>query len=860
MTNYSRTTLRELKKRYLNILKKCLLANLMAFSFVLPSMAEETWNEIELTTQIKTQADVDALNLGGGNTKVVYTYPSGNKYPETNEFHFIQVNDNSLIFDGGKNSIVFEDGSSINSSYPYFILLDNSTIEFKNINNITKINTSTIEMNTSGKVIFDISGDYISRNNILNYYTSDLFAKKGTSGYIFANNIDIQVTMNPLYTHFGSLYAIAKENITLEAIGAGAAIFSAGGKTYLQGKNMVLKAKNRVLQVPVGYALLGGYIDEQTGEKIITPAENILVESTLAEKKETGVTGDQGAIHIWNGGSAEIYAKNIELNAYNKDSQIEAVAVTGGRENASKLLVNATENLTVHGGVGAEYGSQDTGPTNLITLNSNSGKMLITGNVKSFSQESLGFTDKIELLSSKGGTIEIQGKILNEKDAVAVANETSEGSETGVFVSLDGSTLKLHKESDIEKITSNNGVVDLTNTTSESVVQIASLEGEGTNILVDSSDTAKTTVHMNNAKRLTVEGTSQMNDEVNDQHILTSTLASLVEIEDGNKEVQLFAEEGKIAGRLEAVVLNGDVSKLRASKNSVTESVKDVMGLQVLSFRNQINDVQKRMGDLRLDENLKGTWVRTFGGDVKFGDMGLKNKYNTIQAGADFKKGNAYFGIMASLTEGESDMDRGTGEDKTYGMGVYAGYMTDNGWYVDATAKQMHLQNKFKARYNTGELSRGSYKTWGTSVSLEAGKRMNLPCGFFVEPQAEIMYGRVQGIDYTTSAGVKVEQEAFESLIGRAGLSVGKTFKDKGSVYANVSVLNDFAGKVKTTFSYWNQETKTRDDMGGAWTEFAVGGTYKLNKNTAVYGEFATSKGTDLTNPVQWSLGLRFSF
>ncbi len=42
MTNYSRTTLRELKKRYLNILKKCLLANLMAFSFALPSVAEET--------------------------------------------------------------------------------------------------------------------------------------------------------------------------------------------------------------------------------------------------------------------------------------------------------------------------------------------------------------------------------------------------------------------------------------------------------------------------------------------------------------------------------------------------------------------------------------------------------------------------------------------------------------------------------------------------------------------------------------------------------------------------------------------------------------------------------------------------
>ena len=40
MTNYSRTTLRELKKRYLNVLKKCLLANLLAFSFMLPARAD----------------------------------------------------------------------------------------------------------------------------------------------------------------------------------------------------------------------------------------------------------------------------------------------------------------------------------------------------------------------------------------------------------------------------------------------------------------------------------------------------------------------------------------------------------------------------------------------------------------------------------------------------------------------------------------------------------------------------------------------------------------------------------------------------------------------------------------------------
>ena len=42
MTNYSRTTLRELKKRYLNVLKKCLLANLGIILLSTPSMAEPT--------------------------------------------------------------------------------------------------------------------------------------------------------------------------------------------------------------------------------------------------------------------------------------------------------------------------------------------------------------------------------------------------------------------------------------------------------------------------------------------------------------------------------------------------------------------------------------------------------------------------------------------------------------------------------------------------------------------------------------------------------------------------------------------------------------------------------------------------
>ena len=816
MTNYSRTTLRELKKRYLNILKKCLLANLLAFSFVLPSMAEETWNEIELTTQIKTQADVDALNLGSGNTKI--------KYVDSGSKHFILPNDTTLTFDGKGYSLIFQDLTP--AVYPYFLESVNSTIIFKNIADFSRDGTSRLKL-SGGSILIDITGNYSSVNSTSEHFVID----DGAKGYINANSFHATTSSNVI-NNASFLHIKVKDDIKLINNGkSGTAIFVRSGHTFLQGKNLYLKGGTTAI-TGGGSVLIGG-IHSKEGNEIITPFETIIIDTLVNPSKKTSLF--------------KMYSDKVEIN--------DKIYVDEG----GKLQIETTTNLTVNANIvfrdwdGIDNGSK-------VFFNSHNGKMLLNGDIQTVNQIS-GAKGELLLISDKGGIMEIMGRILNHKDGeTSTASGTPENLKSGVFVTLDESTLKLHKDSEIEEISSNKGVIDLTNTTSESAIQIASLEGEETTIQVASSDTAKTTIGNNKSKKLSVKATSKMNDAVNDGTALANALSELVAVESGNQEVKLEAEEGKLAGKFEGVALNGNVTKLRASQNTVTESVKDVMGLQVLSFRNQINDVQKRMGDLRLDENTKGTWVRTFGGDVKFGDMGLKNKYNTIQAGADFKKGNAYFGIMASLTEGESDMDRGTGEDKTYGMGVYAGYMTDNGWYVDATAKQMHLQNKFKARYNTGELSRGSYKTWGTSVSLEAGKRVKLPCGFFVEPQVEIMYGRVQGIDYTTSAGVKVEQEAFESLIGRAGLSVGKTFKDKGSVYANVSVLNDFAGKVKTSFSYWNQETKTRDDMGGAWTEFAVGGTYKLNKNTAVYGEFATSKGTDLTNPVQWSLGLRFSF
>lgn len=49
-------------------------------------------------------------------------------------------------------------------------------------------------------------------------------------------------------------------------------------------------------------------------------------------------------------------------------------------------------------------------------------------------------------------------------------------------------------------------------------------------------------------------------------------------------------------------------------------------------------------------------------------------------------------------------------------------------------------------------------------------------------------------------------------------------------------------------------------DIGRAWFEAALGATCHLSNNFYLYGELATSKGTEVDNPFQWNVGARLSF
>lgn len=68
------------------------------------------------------------------------------------------------------------------------------------------------------------------------------------------------------------------------------------------------------------------------------------------------------------------------------------------------------------------------------------------------------------------------------------------------------------------------------------------------------------------------------------------------------------------------------------------------------------------------------------------------------------------------------------------------------------------------------------------------------------------------GDDAVNGEGVRLEQEDFESLIGRVGVRAGFYFPDnKGVVYARASVLHDFKGEAETVAkAQWSK----RDSQG----------------------------------------------
>lgn len=300
---------------------------------------------------------------------------------------------------------------------------------------------------------------------------------------------------------------------------------------------------------------------------------------------------------------------------------------------------------------------------------------------------------------------------------------------------------------------------------------------------------------------------------------------------------------------------NGNVTDIETIKNPDVFGTEEVGALGLISWRNELDDMNKRLGELRDSKGEHGVWIRMVRGENDY--KSLNSQYNTYQLGYDEKLSTDphwTLGAAFSYTDGDGGYDTGSFEMDHKTLTLYGSKLNDDGSYIDIVGKYSRLNHDLRNTWGDGE-----YDANGYSIGVEVGKRFQQGNGFWIEPQAQLTYGHVGSANYT-AGDIKVAQDGMESLIGRAGVRFGKDL-DNGNIYLRASYLYDFDGETGVTLT--NAEGRERSfdqDLGGGWCEVGVGTNINLSDATHLYFDIEKTYGGDITTDWKWNAGIRYSF
>lgn len=306
-------------------------------------------------------------------------------------------------------------------------------------------------------------------------------------------------------------------------------------------------------------------------------------------------------------------------------------------------------------------------------------------------------------------------------------------------------------------------------------------------------------------------------------------------------------------------------------ETSIMSSTRSALTSSILVWRNDMNDMYKRMGDLRIGAE-SGLWARAYGGRISYdaNNAYMKNSYWAAQVGIDKRLASGWHvGGAFGYNDGSATYRYGgKGNPKLYTLAAYATRVSEDGQYVDVIAKAGKLSNKFTAynKYSAPALRNyveGKYDTYGYGISAEYGKKIRMGKGF-VTPQAELTWSRLSSDSFDAAApsgeSMRVNQSSVNSLIGRLGVVAGVE-SDKGNFYAKASLFHEFDGDGHILFSEPGKTGKRSSfSLKDTWAEIALGGNYYLSPRSMIYADFTKSFGGDYKVDWRINAGIRFSF
>ena len=286
--------------------------------------------------------------------------------------------------------------------------------------------------------------------------------------------------------------------------------------------------------------------------------------------------------------------------------------------------------------------------------------------------------------------------------------------------------------------------------------------------------------------------------------------------------------------------------------NSVMQSTLELAAAAPLAInRILMNDVRKRLGDIRTSQGTSGVWARYDGGRLS-GSAGLENDFHTIQAGVDTVP--VRFGAALSYTGSEADYRRGNADMDLYGLSAYGLWMGEAGQFVDVVGRLASAKTDMAV--DGGK--KGSMDNVALSLSGEVGWRFDVSSLFYVEPQVEATYTFVNADRLELSDGSNYEFDDAHSLLGRAGMAFGvKCPNEMGSVHARVSAVHEFLGDLKVT---GGNGAILETDGKDTWVEYGLGVNFNLTPATYFWADVERTSGGVLDEDWRATVGVRHAF
>jgi outer membrane autotransporter protein len=336
------------------------------------------------------------------------------------------------------------------------------------------------------------------------------------------------------------------------------------------------------------------------------------------------------------------------------------------------------------------------------------------------------------------------------------------------------------------------------------------------------------------------------------------------------------AEFGLLGGRADLGVYSYELQRqgtdwfIVGSGKVISPSTQSALALFNAAptvWNSELTTLRSRLGEVRGSEE-GGGWMRSYGNRFNASlDSGVsyEQKQQGLSFGADapvpVSDGHLMVGVMGGYSKSDLDIGRGTsGQVDSYYVGAYGTWLSDNGYYVDGVLKLNQFHNESNVAMSDGTKAKGDYSNTALGGSIEVGKHVKLADGYFVEPFVQMSSVWIDGDSYTLDNGLQADTGRTQSVLGKIGSTVGRSFvlEDGGVVqpYVRAALAHEFSR---------NNEVKVngqRFDNGlfGSRAELGAGVSVSLSERLQVHADFDYMKGEHVEQPWGANVGLRLAF